>query len=36
MLGLNLGTSLCSKQITLALGKSASLMQFSSTFMKPV
>ncbi len=36
MLGLNLSTSLCSKQITLVLGKSASLMQFSSTVMKPV
>lgn len=36
MLGLNLSTSLCSKQITLALAKSASMMQFSSTVMKPV
>lgn len=36
MLGLNLSTSLCSKQITLALGKAVSLMQFSSTVMKPV
>lgn len=34
MIGLNLSTSLCSKQITLALGKSVSLMQFSSTVMK--